>query len=107
MRVAVFLVASNPSHGQTAPSDNRQIFVLPRHSPHRVISVLEALLTERKVLLVSSQYAVLGAVGEALRALLYPFHWNFPYIPVMPASAFGYLQMPTPFLLVRGLGCSV
>ena len=65
----------------------------------RILLVLECLISERRVLLVSSSTNLLSLAGTCLLALLYPFQWKYLYIPILPASLFKYLQCPTPFLM--------
>jgi len=47
-------------------------------SPHNVVRVLGALLSESKVLLVARDRATMLQIRVALCALLYPFEWCFP-----------------------------
>lgn len=57
--------------------------------PHeRIIDALTFLLCEQKVALLSKNVTLLTPVMEGLRALLCPFNWQLPYIPVMPVSLF-------------------
>lgn len=68
-------------------------------SPNAVLAVLEALLMEKKILLISAQLTTLTVVAESLRTLLYPFDWHYLYIPILPLTMFQYLACPTPFLM--------
>lgn len=67
--------------------------------PQRVVRALECLLMERKILLVASELTMLTLAAECLRSLLYPFSWNYLYVPILPFSLFASLQCPTPFLM--------
>ena len=55
-------------------------------------------LTEQKILLHSLRLDVLTSVAEALTSLIFPFHWQCPYIPLTPLSLCDYLNMPLPFI---------
>ena len=64
-----------------------------------------ALATERKVLLVSSQYSLLTLCGEILCSLLFPMRWSHLYIPVLPRFLTPILDAPVPYLC--GIGRDV
>jgi hypothetical protein len=67
-------------------------------SAQSIASFLAVLLTERQVLLVSSQYALLTLCAEAITSLLFPFKWVHAYIPILPTSLLGVLGAPFPFI---------
>lgn len=62
-------------------------------------AVLAALLLEQHVLLVSHHTWRLGAVGEALRGLLWPYAWHHVYIPLLPEDLALTAQAPVPALV--------
>lgn len=66
--------------------------------PSRLVMILEMLLAERKVLILSKDIGLLSYIIEILIALLYPFSWPYPVISVLPLSMVSMLQCPTPFL---------
>jgi hypothetical protein len=51
-----------------------------------IISVINALLLEQKILLVSSKWSAsfIAHLCEAFRVLIYPFDWQHVYIPLIP-----------------------
>jgi len=55
-----------------------------------ILSVVNALLLEQKVLLVSSKFpaSFIAHLCEAVRLLLYPFDWQHVYIPLIPSVNF-------------------
>ncbi|KAG5189173.1 hypothetical protein JKP88DRAFT_303023 [Tribonema minus] len=61
-------------------------------SVDNVIAVFGCLLTEAKVVLCSSHFALLNPVAEALLSLLFPFVWQGAYIPVMPSAMTAMLE---------------
>eukprot|EP00808_Paulinella_micropora_P020093 g73886.t1 len=67
--------------------------------PFKVVTLLNALLSELPVLLLSSNLAVLTPALEALKTLLLPFRWPFLYIPVLPLSLCDMFEAPQPFLV--------
>jgi hypothetical protein len=48
-----------------------------------------AVLAERQVVLVSSQYSLLTSCAEAVNSLLYPLRWSHVYIPILPRALLG------------------
>eukprot|EP00727_Mastigamoeba_balamuthi_P000957 m51a1_g10859 hypothetical protein (999) ;mRNA; f:238-3793 len=93
-----------------APLWEAQLDALPRlDAPlHTLVSVLgvdgvlaavRCLLLEEKTLLVSADLTLLALASEALTALLYPFQWAMPFIPVLPDGLFEYVYSPMAFLI--------
>jgi hypothetical protein len=64
-----------------------------------VLQVLAAVLTERKVLIVSRNNALLTIVGECFNSLIFPFHYEHVYIPLLPANLIEVVEAPTPYFL--------
>ncbi|XP_047738254.1 DENN domain-containing protein Crag isoform X2 [Hyalella azteca] len=67
--------------------------------PNACLQLLVFALTEQKVLLHSLRPAVLTAATEALAMIIFPFHWQCPYIPLCPLGLSSFLNAPIPFLL--------
>jgi hypothetical protein len=63
-----------------------------------VVRVFGCLISEKKLVLVSSSFSLLVTAGEALRVLLFPLSWAHVFAPVLPLSLCAYLQCPSPFL---------
>lgn len=68
-------------------------------SVSNVLVVMGCLLQETRVALVSKHYALLGPVAEALLSLLFPFHWQGMYLPIMPYNMLEILDAPVPYLV--------
>jgi pentatricopeptide repeat protein len=64
-----------------------------------VIQVWTAVMIERKILLISRHKALLTYVAMALTALIYPFKWENPFIPVLPTPLGDYIQAILPYIL--------
>ncbi|KAF7669009.1 hypothetical protein LDENG_00264010 [Lucifuga dentata] len=62
-------------------------------------TLLHFVLLENKILLHSLRPAVLTGVAEAVVAMLFPFQWQCPYIPLCPLSLAGVLNAPCPFIV--------
>ncbi|CDH93122.1 DENN domain type RAB GEF [Caenorhabditis elegans] len=55
-------------------------------------------LLEQKILIHSLRPWMLAAVAESVCALMFPFHWQCPYIPQCPLGLAGVLHAPLPFI---------
>jgi DENN (AEX-3) domain/uDENN domain len=58
-------------------------------SPENVLSLFALILTERQLILVSSQYSLLTSCAEAVTSLIYPLSWTHAYIPILPKQLLG------------------
>ena len=71
------------------PHFDASFALLFRHlKPQRALAVLEALVLERKILFVSHSLTLLTTACECFRVLLYPFTWNYLYVPFLPPPMF-------------------
>ncbi|CAL1590136.1 unnamed protein product [Knipowitschia caucasica] len=62
-------------------------------------TLLHFILLENKILLHSLRPDVLTGIAEAVVAILFPFQWQCPYIPLCPLSLAGVLNAPLPFIV--------
>ncbi|XP_036033444.1 DENN domain-containing protein 4C isoform X3 [Onychomys torridus] len=67
--------------------------------PENCATLLLLVLLESKILLHSLRPAVLTGVAEAVVAMIFPFQWQCPYIPLCPLSLAGVLSAPLPFIV--------
>lgn len=67
--------------------------------PDNCLNVLVLALTEQKILLHSLRADVLTGVTEAVTAIIFPFHWQCPYIPLCPLGLCDVLMAPLPFIV--------
>jgi len=68
-------------------------------SLENILMVLSAVLTERQIIIRSTQHSLLSALSEVIRVLIYPFIWDHVYIPVLPLQLVMVLQAPLPFII--------
>ncbi len=69
-------------------------------SPRHVCTIMTALLSEQKVVLVSKSKALLPIACDVLLGLLHPLSWLHVYVPLVPRQMASVLpQCPVPFLL--------
>uniref|UniRef100_A0A673TTD9 DENN domain containing 4B n=2 Tax=Suricata suricatta TaxID=37032 RepID=A0A673TTD9_SURSU len=67
--------------------------------PELAISLLLAVLTEHKLLVHSLRPDLLTSVCEALVSMIFPLHWQCPYIPLCPLVLADVLSAPVPFIV--------
>ncbi|XP_076354556.1 MAP kinase-activating death domain protein-like isoform X1 [Tachypleus tridentatus] len=61
--------------------------------------VLLFVLMEQKILFHSLRPDVLTSVAEAMVTLIFPFHWQCPYIPLCPLGLSDVLNAPLPYIV--------
>jgi len=89
-------VPANPGAGPGAQAFSTLFRCL---RPAQVVTVLEALLMEKRVLVFSNQLSVLAVVFECFRCLLYPFDYSHPYIPLLPHNNLSHPEAPMPYFI--------
>ncbi|KAB1260895.1 DENN domain-containing protein 4B [Camelus dromedarius] len=67
--------------------------------PELAITLLLAVLTEHKLLVHSLRPDLLTSVCEALVSMIFPLHWQCPYIPLCPLVLADVLSAPVPFIV--------
>jgi len=61
--------------------------------------LLAAVLTECKILIHSDETANLPMVAEVVTALIYPFNWSLPYLPVLPEGMVEFVEAPLSYFI--------
>ncbi|KAF1334888.1 hypothetical protein FI667_g1525, partial [Globisporangium splendens] len=64
-----------------------------------IIHLVSLVLCEYRILIHSTQFSLLCPFAEGLCALIYPFRWQHPYVPILPRVLSEYLQAPLPYIL--------
>ncbi len=72
--------------------------------PSVIVKVLSALCRERQVLVIGDRPRLVSSCVLALAALLQPFPWLSPLVPILPSSMIDVLTAPVPFLMGLSLG---
>uniref|UniRef100_A0A8C7K522 DENN domain containing 4A n=1 Tax=Oncorhynchus kisutch TaxID=8019 RepID=A0A8C7K522_ONCKI len=93
------LMLSQPVSSPLPLSGGRFSILLQNLGPENAITLLVFAVTEHKILVHSLRPAVLTSVTEALVAMIFPFHWPCPYIPLCPLALAGVLSAPCPFIV--------
>ncbi|KAH9487854.1 C-myc promoter-binding protein [Bulinus truncatus] len=75
------------------------ITLLRNLGPELTMNLLLFVLLENKILLHSLRPTVLTEVAEAVSTMIFPFHWQCPYIPLCPLGLSDVLNAPCPFIV--------
>ncbi|XP_076443222.1 C-myc promoter-binding protein-like isoform X3 [Babylonia areolata] len=75
------------------------ITLLRNLGPELCMNLLMYTLLENKILLHSLRPTVLTEVAEAVTSMIFPFHWQCPYIPLCPLGLSDVLNAPCPFIV--------
>ena len=62
-------------------------------------ALLASVLTECKILIHSADVGNLAMVAEVVTALIYPFKFQLPYIPVIPLSLMEVIEAPVSYFI--------
>ncbi|KAM8861864.1 DENN domain-containing protein 5B-like [Synchiropus picturatus] len=64
-----------------------------------MVQLLTCALLETQILLCSHDYQRLMTVAEGVTTLLFPFHWQHIYLPIISAPLHHLLEAPVPFFI--------
>ncbi|KAK5874386.1 hypothetical protein PBY51_019333 [Eleginops maclovinus] len=93
------LMLSQPVSSPLPLSGGRFSTLLQNLGPENAVTMLVFAVTEHKILVHSLRPAVLTSVTEALVSMIFPFHWQCPYIPLCPLALADVLSAPCPFIV--------
>ena len=93
------LISHPPDYMPLAMTGASFTQMLRNLGPENCLHVLLFALTEQKILLHSLRPDVLTSVAEAVVTMIFPFHWQCPYIPMCPIVLSDVLNAPMPFLV--------
>jgi hypothetical protein len=81
-------------------SRNIDIYALFRcMSIPNIITLFEYVLSEARIILLSSHTAMLHLASMAITNLLYPFQWTGVFIPVLPSRLVQTIEAPCPYIV--------
>ena len=67
---------------------------------NHVMALFSAVLAERQIVFISSQYSLLTSCAEIVTSLMYPLRWSHVYIPILPRALLGeYVSIDIPFYM--------
>ncbi|KAG5848772.1 hypothetical protein ANANG_G00102970 [Anguilla anguilla] len=93
------LMLSQPVSSPLPLSGGRFSALLQNLGPENAVTLLVFAVTEHKILVHSLRPAALTSVTEALVSMIFPFHWQCPYIPLCPLALADVLSAPCPFIV--------
>ncbi|PQE26241.1 DENN domain-containing protein [Rutstroemia sp. NJR-2017a BBW] len=94
------LFARKEAQNELPESRNTDIYALFRAlSIPNIVALLEFMLSESRIILLSSHTAMLHLASKALVSLLYPLKWASIFIPVLPARLLSALEAPCPYIV--------
>ncbi|CAG2102287.1 unnamed protein product [Medioppia subpectinata] len=93
------LISQPPEYMPLALTGASFTQMLRNLGPENCLHVLLFALTEQKILLHSLRPDVLTSVAEAVVTMIFPFHWQCPYIPMCPIGLSDVLNAPLPFIV--------
>lgn len=95
-----YLIGLPPKQGlPPLPHGNVVSSVCRLLGPEGFNFLLAALLTESKILLHSDDVSNLCMVAEVMTALIFPFQWSLPFVPVLPLGMMEFIEAPLSYLL--------
>lgn len=68
-------------------------------SVDNIVTILELILSESKIIFLSSHLQMLTLTCESFCSWMYPFFWHYILIPLLPARLLNYLQAPVPYMV--------
>ncbi|XP_076102516.1 C-myc promoter-binding protein-like isoform X2 [Mytilus galloprovincialis] len=93
------IILSMPEDSPLPQSGASFITMLKNLGPENCMNLLLYILHEQKVLIHSLRPAVLTGVAEAVINMIFPLHWQCPYIPLCPLGLSYVLSAPVPFIV--------
>ncbi|KAI4146439.1 MAG: hypothetical protein L6R39_003458 [Caloplaca ligustica] len=94
------LFARKEAINELPGSRNTDLFALFRAlSIPNIVVLMEFVLAEARIILLSSHTAMLHLASKAITELLYPLTWSGIFIPVLPARLIQALEAPCPYIV--------
>ncbi|KAF9088481.1 hypothetical protein BGX29_000270, partial [Mortierella sp. GBA35] len=94
------IYASRPALNSVPIVKNFSLFPLFRClSAEDIVTVIEVILSEGKIIFLSSYLGMLTLASESFLYLLFPLYWQGVYIPILPSALMTCLQAPVPYII--------
>ncbi|XP_033011816.1 DENN domain-containing protein 3 [Lacerta agilis] len=71
--------------------------------PEQVLQIITCILTERKIVLFSSDWALLTLISECFMMYIHPIQWQHTFVPILSRQMLDFVMAPTSFLM----GCHI
>ncbi|KAF9548051.1 hypothetical protein EC957_007334 [Mortierella hygrophila] len=94
------IYASRPALNSVPIVKNFSLFPLFRClTAEDIVTVIEIILSEGKIIFLSSYLGMLTLASESFLYLLFPLYWQGVYIPILPSALMTCLQAPVPYII--------
>ncbi|KAF9922976.1 hypothetical protein FBU30_006904 [Linnemannia zychae] len=94
------IYASRPALNSVPIVKNFSLFPLFRClTAEDIVTVIEVILSEGKIIFLSSYLGMLTLASESFLYLLFPLYWQGVYIPILPSALMTCLQAPVPYII--------
>ncbi|KAF9433465.1 hypothetical protein BGZ76_009428 [Entomortierella beljakovae] len=94
------IYASRPALNSVPIVKNFSLYPLFRClTAEDIVTVIEVILSEGKIIFVSSFPGMLTLASESFLYLLFPLYWQGVYIPILPSALMTCLQAPVPYII--------
>ncbi|KAH0617394.1 hypothetical protein JD844_015547 [Phrynosoma platyrhinos] len=67
--------------------------------PAQVLQIITCILTERKIVFFSSDWALLTLISECFMLYLHPIQWQHTFVPILSRQMLDFVMAPTSFLM--------
>ena len=64
-----------------------------------VVKIIISILSEQKIIFLSSKKFVVSFVIQSIVSLIYPFAWHHAFVPILPKLLLDFLHSPMPFIM--------
>uniref|UniRef100_A0AC35U8W4 UDENN domain-containing protein n=1 Tax=Rhabditophanes sp. KR3021 TaxID=114890 RepID=A0AC35U8W4_9BILA len=64
-----------------------------------ILEIFVNILNDKRIIFVSESLNRLSDACYALRCMIYPMNYSYPYIPILPEMALTILESPTPYIV--------
>lgn len=68
-------------------------------SLHNLVLLYRCILYDQKIVLHSKSMKRLSCTSYAIKAIVYPMEYTYPFVPLLPEQMLEYLESPTPYLM--------
>nr|XP_021146276.1 DENN domain-containing protein 3 [Columba livia] len=67
--------------------------------PEQVLQIMTCILTERRIVFFSSDWALLTLIAECFMLYLHPLQWQHTFVPILSRQMLDFVMAPTSFLM--------
>ncbi|XP_075067760.1 DENN domain-containing protein 3 [Mixophyes fleayi] len=68
-------------------------------TPKQVLQIMACILTEQRIVLFSSDWALLTLLAECFMGFLHPIKWQHTFVPILSRHMLDFIMAPTTFLM--------